>query len=113
MLAIVTFKVFQRFLVVFPKLSNDILANVAIVLLHLSCDLQLILRRDIHHFSALPHQVENELRNVATSNGDVFNRTSNDIAFGARDNMGDTVTRIDDCSSEGTICNSVRRPRRR
>jgi hypothetical protein len=112
MLALITFKVFQGLLVVFPEFPHDILTNITVILFDLSCNLQLIFRRHIGHFTPFSHQIENKLRDIASSNGYVLDRTSDDVTFGAGNNVGDTVTRVDDCSSKITIRNSVGRPRR-
>jgi len=72
MLALEPRKVLERVHIVLPKFLNDVLAHVAVVLLDLSSDLELVLRRNARHLSTLSEQVEDELADVATGNGDVL-----------------------------------------
>lgn len=61
MLALISLKVLVGFRVIFPELFDDILARIAVVLLDLACDPQLIFWRDGSHFTTLTHQVQHEL----------------------------------------------------
>lgn len=112
MLALVPFKVLQRILVILPKLPDDILTHVTIIFLHLASDAELVLRGYRRHLSTLPHQIEHELGDIATSNGDMFDRAPNDVPLGTGDDVSDTVPGVDDSSSECAIGDAVGGPRR-
>ena len=112
MFTIISFKVLLRILIVLPKLPHNILAHIAIILLHLACNLQLVFRRHIHHFTALTHQVENELRNVTPCDGDVLDRTPDNVPLCAGDDMRDPVTGVDDGSGKRSIGGAAGDPRR-
>jgi hypothetical protein len=47
------------------------------------------------------------LRYVTTGDGDVFDGTSNDVPFRARDDMCDTISRVDDSACERPVCCTV------
>jgi hypothetical protein len=108
--SLVPFKVLVRLLIVFPELSDNILANVTVVLLHFACNPQLILRWNIGHFSSFSHQIKDELRDIAASDRDVFDRAADDVPLSARNNVGDTVARINDSSCECAIGNAIGGP---
>lgn len=94
--------------IILPELLHNVLTHIAEVLLHFPCNLQLILRRNIDSLSTLSHQVQYELGDVASGDGDVLNGTSDDVPFCTRDNVRDTVSGINDCASESAVCDSVR-----
>ena len=96
--------------IVFAELLDDILADITVVLFHLGCNFQVLLGRNIGRLSTLTQQVQHELCNITASNGDVLDGTTDNIAFGARNDVCDTITRVNDCSCEGAICDTVGRP---
>ena len=57
----------------------------------------------IHHFTSLTHEVEDELGDITSGDGDVLDGRANDIAFCDGDNVSDAITRVNDGASEGTI----------
>ena len=108
--SLVPFKVLVRLLVVFSELSDDILAHITVVFLHFACNPQLVLRWNVGHFSSFSHQIKHELRDIAASDRDVFDRAANDVPLSARNNVGDTVARINDSSCECAIGNAIGGP---
>ena len=110
MLPVIPLKMLVRLCIILPKLPDDVLTHITVILLYLPCDLQLILRRDINGLSTLSHQVQYELRDIASSDGDVLDGAPNDVPFGARNNVCDTIPRVNDCSGEGAVSDSVGRP---
>jgi len=103
MLALEPRKVLERVHIVLSEFFDDILAHVAVVLLDLASDLELVLRRNARHLPTLSEQVQDELANVATGNGDMLDGRANNVAFGHRDDVGDTITRVDDCAGECAV----------
>jgi hypothetical protein len=97
--------------VVLPELLDDILANVAVVFFDLAGDLELVLGGHSRHLSTLPHEVQNELRDVTSGDWNVLDCTSDDIPLSARDNVGDAISRVNDCSRKRAIGDSIGRPR--
>ena len=112
MLAVVPLEILVGLRVVLPELLDDILAHVRIVFLDLPGDLQLVFGRHLHHLAALSHQVEHELRDVAPGDRDVLDGAADDIALGARDDVSDPITRVDDRASERAVGDAIRGPRR-
>jgi len=107
MLAIKSLKILVWLRIVLSELPNDILAHITIILLHLSRNLQLILRRYIDSLSTLSHQIQHKLRDIASGDWDVFDGTSNDVSLCTRNNVRDTIPGVDDCASEGAVDDSV------
>ena len=107
MLTIVPLKVLVRLLVVLPKLAHYVLTDITVALLDLACNLQLILRRHVRHLPSLSHQVEHELRDITTSNRDMLDSAPDDISFGTGNNVGNTIARVDNSSSESTVGDAV------
>ena len=103
-------EVLVRFHVVLPVLLHDILADIAVRFLHPSSDLQLILGRDGRHLSSFSHQVQHELTDIPASDRNMLDRTSDDVPLSARDNVGDTIARINNSSGKRTIRNLVGGP---
>jgi len=62
------------------------------------------------HLAPFSHKVENKLRDVAASDWDVFDGAPDDVSFGARNDVGYAVARVDDGSREGAVCDAVGRP---
>lgn len=113
MLPFVPLEILVRILVVLVKLAHDILAHVAVVLLHPARHPQLVLGRDLRHLPALAHQVEHKLRNVAPRDGDVLDGAADDVPLRARDDVRDAVPRVDDRPRECPVVLLARRPGRR
>ena len=111
-LILVALEEFVRLRIILPKLLDDVLAHVAVIFLHLGRNLQVLLRGNIDHLATLSHKVEHELRDVTTGDRDVLDGAADDITFRARNNVGDTISRIDDSSSECAVGNAVGRPGR-
>ena len=91
MLALESLKVLVGLFIVFPKLPDDILTNITVILLDLARNLEVVFRRNSRHFPPLPHQVEHKLRNITSSDRDMLDRTSDDIAFSAGNDVRHTV----------------------
>lgn len=72
MLSFESLEVLVRFRIILPELLHDILTHIAVVLLHFTSDLQLILRRNSRHLAPLTQEVEHELGDVATGDGYVL-----------------------------------------
>ena len=51
----------------------------------------------------LPQQLEDEVSDVTAGNGDVLDAATNDVTLSTRDDMGDTVTGVNDSSSESSL----------
>ena len=58
----------------------------------------MIIWRSSAHFTAFSQKIKHELRDIATGNGNMFDSTSDHIALRTRNDVGDTVTRVDDCA---------------
>ena len=96
--------------IILPVLLHDILTDIAVRLLHLSCNLQLILGGNGRHLPSFSHQIQHELADIPTGDGDMFDRTSNHIPLSTRDNVSDTIARVNDSPGERTIRDFVRGP---
>ncbi len=111
MLAVVPREELVRLLVVLAELLHDVLAHVAVLLLDLARDLELVLGRHVRHLAALAHEVEHELRDVAPGDGDVLDRAADDVPLRARDDVRDAVARVDDGAGERAVRDTIRGPR--
>lgn len=111
-LILVALEVLVWLRVVLSELLDNVLADVTVVFLYFGRDLQVLLRGDVDHLSTFTQEVEHELRDVTTGDGDVLDGTADDIAFRARNNMSNAVSRVDDSSSERSVCDTVGRPGR-
>ena len=101
---------FVRFRIILPVLLYNILADVAMHFLHPPSNFQLILWRNGHHLPSFPHQIQHELGDVPAGDGDVLYGTPDNVPLSARYNVGDTVTRVNNGSSERTIRDFVGGP---
>ena len=110
MLALVPCKVLVRLLVILPELLHDVLAHVAVLLLDLPRDLELVLGGHVRHLAALAHEVEHELGDVAPGDGDVLDRAPDNVPLCTGDDVRDTVAGVDDGASERAVCHAVRGP---
>ena len=91
-LSLITFKELVWLNVILPELFHDILAYIRIVLLDLSSNLQLVFRRNSNHIPSLTNKVQYELGNVTTGDGYMLDGTSDDIPFGTRNHVSNTIT---------------------
>ena len=91
-LPLITFKELVRLNVILPELLHDILAHIRVVLLDLSSNLQLVFRGHSNHIPSLSDKVQYELCNVTTGDGYMLDGTSDDIPFGTRNDVSDTIT---------------------
>jgi hypothetical protein len=98
--------------VILPVLLHDVLANVAVQFLHLSCNLQLIFGRNGRHLPSFSHQIQHELGDIPTGDGDMFDRAPDDVPLSARDYVGDTIARVNNCSGERTVRDLIGGPGR-
>lgn len=98
MLASVALEHVVRVRIVLPKLLHYVLANIAVVLFDFRGDLHLVLRRDDSHLSTFAHQIKYELSDITTSDRNMLDRTTDNIAFRARNDVRYTVTRVNDGS---------------
>ena len=110
MFSFIALKKFIGLCVVLAELLHDILADVAVLFLDLPRNFELILGRNVGHLSTLTHEVEHELRNVATSDWNVLDRAADNVALRAGDDVRHTITRVDDRSRQCAVRNAVRRP---
>lgn len=97
--------------IVLSEFLHDILAYIAEVFLDFRCNLQLVLRRDVDSLSSFSQQIENELGDIAACDGDVLNRTADNVPFCAGNNVCDTVSRVNNGPSEGAVGDTVGGPR--
>ena len=111
-LSLITFKELVWFDVILPELFDNVLADIAVLLFNLARDLQLIFGRYICHLSPFTHEVQHELGDVATCDGDVLDGTSNDVPLSAGNDMSDSIAGINDSARQGPISDSIGRPRR-
>ena len=95
MLSLVPRKVLVRLLVVLPELLHDVLAHVAVLLLDLACDLELVLGRHVRHLAALAHEVKHELGDVAPCDGNVLDRAPDHVPLRTGDDVRDTVAGVE------------------
>ena len=109
-LSVVLDEVFVGLGIILPVLLHDVLADVAVLLLHLSRNLQLILGRNGCHLPSFPHQIQHELGDIPTGDGNMLDRTSDYIPLSTRDNVGYTIARVNNGSGECTIRNLVGGP---
>lgn len=112
MLALEPLKVFIRLLIIFPKFPDDVLADITVILLHLTRDLEVVLRRHSRHLAPLSHQIEHELGDITPGDRDMLDRAPNDIAFRAGNNVRHAVARVDDGAGESAVSHAVGRPGR-
>ena len=110
MLALVPREELVRLLVVLPEFLHDVLAHVAVLFLDLARDLELVLGRHVRHLSALAHEVEHELRDVAPGDGDVLDRAADDVPLCAGNDVRDTIARVNDGAGERAVRHAVRGP---
>ena len=90
-----------------PELLDNILTDIAIILLNLPSYFQVLLGRDIHHFPALAHEVEDKLCDIAASDRNMLDSTANDIALRAGNDVRDTISRVDDRSCQGAVRDAI------
>ena len=110
MFAFIALEVLVRLFIVFPEFPDDVLANVAVVLLDFPCDLHVLLRWNIGEFTALAQQVEHELRDVATGDGDVLDGAPDHVALRAGDDVRNTVAGVDNGARERAVGDAVGGP---
>ena len=110
MLSFVPLEILVRILVVLFKLAYNVLADVAVVLLHPAGHPHLVLGRHLRHLPALSHQVEHKLRDVAARDGYVLDGAADDVPLCAGDNVCDAVPRVDDGPRERSVGLLGRRP---
>ena len=108
MLAIEPLEIFVRLRIVLPKFFDYILAYIRMILLDFPSNLKLIFRWHLRHLSTLSHQIEYELRDVSSGNGDVLDGAADDVSLRTRNNVGDTVTRIDNGTRERAVGDAIR-----
>ena len=111
-LSLVPREVLVRLLVVLPELLHDVLADVAVLLLDLARHLELVFWWYVRHLASLAHEVQDELGDITTCDWDVLDSAPDDIALRTRNDVCDTITRVDNGSSECAVGNTVRGPRR-
>ena len=91
-LSLITFKELVRLNVILPELLHDILAYIRVVLLNLSSNLQLVFWGYGNHIPSLTNEVQYELCDVTTGDGYMLDGTSDDIPFGTRNHVSNTIT---------------------
>lgn len=87
--------------IVLTELLGNIRADVAVLLLDALSNLQGLSRRDV--LTTLTVESLNEGRDIATSKGDVLDRRSNDVTFSDGDDVGNSISRIDDGTGQSTL----------
>jgi hypothetical protein len=110
-LSVVSFEIFVRLRIVLPELFNDILTNITEILLNLSGNLELVLRRHRRHLPTFSHEIQDKLGDITSRNRDMLDRASDNVALRAGDNVGNAVPGVDDGSGQRTIRDSVGTPR--
>eukprot|EP00042_Codosiga_hollandica_P046611 m.491971 g.491971 ORF g.491971 m.491971 type:complete len:377 (+) comp57273_c0_seq9:45-1175(+) len=98
-----------RLLVVLLDLFVDVLANVAVSLLDLLGNLNDLSGRNV--LVALAEEVHHKPGDVAASNGDVLDLAADDVALSDRNDVGDTIARVDDRAGESARALGARVPR--
>lgn len=110
MFSLKSLEILVRLRVVFPELLDDILANVTVVFLDLSCHPQLVLRRNGSHLSTLSQQVEDELADISASDRDMLDSAADNVSFGAGYDVRHTISRVYNGTRESTVCDTVGGP---
>lgn len=91
--------------VVAGKFLDNVGAHVAVFLLDLLCGLQAAVG-----LATVTKQALHEVGDVSTGNGYTLNGGTDDVAFRDGDNMGHTVTGVDDSSGQGSVGHFRGRP---
>jgi len=103
---------FDEFLwlgVVFVELFDEVRADVGVLLLGFLGDPLSQLRRD-RGFFTIELESADELCDVAACERDVFDGASNHISFSHWNDVGDTITRIDDSSGQSLLLHFLAGP---
>jgi hypothetical protein len=87
--------------VVLVELLQDIRANIRELLLDTLGNLERLSGRD--GLIALTKQVLNESSDITTSERDVLDRGADNVTLSNRDNVGNTITRVDNGTSQGAL----------
>lgn len=90
-----------RLSIVLTELLGDIRADIAVLLLDTLGNLQRLRRGD--GLTTLTVEGLDEGRDITTSEGDVLDRGSNDVTFSDGDNVGNSISRIDNGTSQSTL----------
>lgn len=101
--AIVLLEPARRVGIVLAKLLDDITADIGIVLLDALRDLEHVFRWDVGRLAAVSEQLLGEEGEVLAGNGDVLDGGANDIAVGYRNDVGDTITRVDHSAGKRAV----------
>ena len=65
------------------------------------------IRRNSGHFPTLTQQVQHELGDITTGNGDMLDGTADDITFRAGNDVRDTIARVNDGAGKCAIGDTV------
>jgi hypothetical protein len=85
-------------LIEFLILADNVLADISESLLDLLCNIHAVLSR--HGLASVSELLENELCDVLASKWDVLNAASNDEAVRNGEDVGHTITGVDNCSCQ-------------
>jgi hypothetical protein len=92
--AILDLEPLLRFRIILSELLSNVGADVAVLLLDTLSNLKRLGGRN--GLTTLTVQGLHKRRDITSSQGDVLNRASNNVTFGDRDHVGNSISRIDD-----------------
>mmetsp|Transcript_39287 Transcript_39287/g.99011 ORF Transcript_39287/g.99011 Transcript_39287/m.99011 type:complete len:469 (-) Transcript_39287:189-1595(-) len=101
-----------RLRIVLLVLTDDIGTHVAVGLLHTLGNLEGLSGRDNTAALTLTLQLLHERRHITTGQRNVLDGTADNITLSDRDDVSDTITRVNHSTSEGTLGHLLRGPRR-
>lgn len=106
-LSIVPLEVFVRLFIVLPEFSHNVLAHVTVILLDLPSCLHLVLWGNLCHLPSLSHKIQHKLCDIPSSDWNMLDRTTNNVALSNRNDVSDPITRVDNGTSERAVSDTV------
>ena len=91
------------------ELLDHIRADVTVGFLDSLGNLEGLSGRNVTSLT-LSHELLDEAGDITTSNGDVLDATTDDVTISDRDDVSDTITRINDGSGQGSLCDLLGSP---
>ena len=95
-------------LVVLGELLGQVRAHIAVGLLDPLCDIHRLVGGDVG--LTLSQNLLDELSNAATGNGNVLDGRADNVTLSDRDDVGDTITRVNNGAGQGPLGDLVRGP---